>query len=350
MPVVNGTLTWPVIAVGTLTVDHTQCGTADSSNYPVCVSVTNAKFRDASLGTGGYVTQLATGIPFNLVFTTENVQYPTTLLSWEIQFWDRVTGQIVAHVKIPTLSHTADTVFYVNVGNPTYTSFQGGATGAAWNSNFLMVQHEEDVSALNDSTANGNNLTNNGTTTAAGVVHNAAQFSRASTFNQNGSTSTALCPPAMSVSLWVYINSFPVNYSTVVERFTATQGYAMMFTAGGKMAVYLTDSAGTYILYDGTGANTLSPNTWYHIAYTYQAGSNLIGYINAGVDKSVAGTANGLISVTQALLLGSSIFPLRDTTGRECEFRLFNDVRTPSWWTSEYNNFVPGSTFVTLVI
>ena len=60
-------------------------------------------------------------------------------LSHEIKTYNSSTGQLIAWVKIPSLSSTTDTVFYLYYGN--------GASGnqqdisGTWDNNFLMVQH-----------------------------------------------------------------------------------------------------------------------------------------------------------------------------------------------------------------
>jgi hypothetical protein len=47
---------------------------------------------------------------------------------------------VVYHVKIPTVSHTSDTVFYVCYGNASITTDQSTPT-SVWDSDFLSVFH-----------------------------------------------------------------------------------------------------------------------------------------------------------------------------------------------------------------
>src|SRR5689334_3489822 len=95
-----------------LTVDHTKCGSADSTDFPVLVDITNAHFK--TVANGGHVDN--TSSTNSIRFYSDSGL--TTLLKFERESYNASTGQVRAWVKIPTLSHSVDTVFYMKYGAP----------------------------------------------------------------------------------------------------------------------------------------------------------------------------------------------------------------------------------------
>jgi hypothetical protein len=55
---------------------------------------------------------------------------PPPICYWEIENYNSTTGAATIWVRVPTLSHTADTVIYMFFGNSGISSFQGGSAGA----------------------------------------------------------------------------------------------------------------------------------------------------------------------------------------------------------------------------
>jgi len=90
----------------TITVDHTLCGASNSTDFPVLVSGTYTYLK--TTGNGGEVTN-ANG--YDIGFYSDSGL--TTKLDWEVEKYVSTTGEIVAWVRIPTLSHTSDTVIYI---------------------------------------------------------------------------------------------------------------------------------------------------------------------------------------------------------------------------------------------
>ncbi|MEE8264025.1 MAG: DUF2341 domain-containing protein, partial [Gammaproteobacteria bacterium] len=103
----------------------------------------------------------------DILFTSDD---GTTKLNHEIEKYNATTGELVAWVKVPTLSSTADTVLYMYYGNGTIGN-QENPSGV-WDANFQAVWHlEEDPSAsapqMKDSTLKANHGTSNGAMTSA---------------------------------------------------------------------------------------------------------------------------------------------------------------------------------------
>jgi len=145
------------------------------------------------------------------------------------------------------------------------------------------------------------------------------------------SNSSYLNPANITFEAWIYINSLPNSYNSVVSK-EEGNGYTLLVKSNGKLAVYL-EGVGYY---DGSGTYTLSTGQWYHVAFTWD-GSNLIGYVNGNVDKSV-GSGGTLVHSTGNLYLGNSFYGGRLFNGRIDEARIYNAGLSASIILTHYNN------------
>lgn len=141
---------------------------------------------------------------------------------------------------------------------------------------------------------------------------------------------------AYTLAAWIRASSFANSYNLVIG--CAGAKYRQLFVkSNGKLAAYFNPSGGN-TFYDGTGANTLSTSTWYHLAMTYSASTGLIGYVNAGVDGTAA--ANGAMQTggggdtTISIDLGT---PNRFCNGDLDDVRLYTRALTATDITTLYN-------------
>jgi len=137
------------------------------------------------------------------------------VLNYEMEEYNSVTGQVIAWVRIPTLSHATDTVLYVFYGNSSITTSQQNPTGV-WDANYMGVWHVANNGgqlSLVDSTSNGNNATNNGAVATTGQIDGGMQ-TNGSTYATIG-TPTSLANLAQgdaTFSAWVNIVSGAGGY------------------------------------------------------------------------------------------------------------------------------------------
>ncbi|MGH7238599.1 MAG: DUF2341 domain-containing protein, partial [Candidatus Saccharimonadales bacterium] len=101
-------------------------GTVSSNltDFPLLVSLTETDL--ATTANGGIVTNSS---GFDIVFSSDNAG--ANLLAWEVESYNAATGALIVWVKIPAVSHTADTVIYMCYGNSSITTPQGDST-AVW--------------------------------------------------------------------------------------------------------------------------------------------------------------------------------------------------------------------------
>jgi len=126
----------------------------------------------ATTASGGNV-QNANG--YDIIFASDSGC--ATQLNHEVESYNAATGAVNYWVRVATVSHTSDTRIYMCYGNASITIDQTNKT-SVWN-NFNAVWHMGNGSTLNlsDSTANGNDLVNAGTTALAGKVAGGSNFS-----------------------------------------------------------------------------------------------------------------------------------------------------------------------------
>jgi len=100
--------------------------------------------------------------------------------------------------------------------------------------------------------------------------------------------------PQLTVVAFVKFTTFTNAYITIVTKRNVSNGaYLSMYVkSNGKLALYLRGASANVSFYDGTGAKTLSLNTWYQITATYSTSSGLKGYVNGILDGSAAANGN----------------------------------------------------------
>src|ERR1051325_1530725 len=184
-----------------ITIDHTKVPNTDQANFPVLISGTYSYL--ASISNGGCVTN---NNGYDIIFTSDAAG--TTPLIYERESYNNTTGAAVFWVKVPTVSHTTDTLIYMFYGNGSVSTDQSNKT-AVWDSNYKGVWHFGTPTALSlaDSTSNGFNLTNNNTASAAnGKMSGAAAFNGTNNYLSNSSLSIPV-GSSITISYWNYVTT-----------------------------------------------------------------------------------------------------------------------------------------------
>jgi len=138
-------------------INHTQVA-GNLVNFPVLVSVTDSDLRDHAQFDGDDILFMDGPGVANKVYH-------------EIENYDGASGGLVSWVKIPNLSGSLDTEFYLYYGNPSCSSQQ--FPEKVWDASYCGVWHLAD---LLDSTSNENDGTNHGTDYSLGKIGFAKDF------------------------------------------------------------------------------------------------------------------------------------------------------------------------------
>jgi hypothetical protein len=326
----------------TITISHTKVPNTDQTNFPVLISGVYSYL--ATTANGGQV-QNANG--YDIVFSSDAAA--ANLLSFEREKYVAATGEVDFWVKIPTLSHTADTTIYLSYGNASVTTDQS-TPKQVWDGNYEGVWHFANGTTLSgaDSTSNGFNLTNDGSTAAApGQIDGAASFNGSNQYLTNGALSIAP-GSSITISYWCFVAS-------------ATLQAASAFTIGGadipnriqahspwtdKMLYW---DYGDYSAGGRVSANYASYlDKWSYVTLVYSAASSLHAiYLNGAIAGSGT-SSNAPVSTETGIDIGRwAAFGYQK--GSLDEFRVSNTARSADWIATEYNNQSSPSTFYSIV-
>lgn len=339
-----------------ITQDHTKVSTANQSNFAMEVSRTDANLK--TVGNGGHV-QNSSGFDIIFVDSTE-----TTKLDHEIEKYVASTGEIVMHVRIPTLSSSTDTTIYMYYGNPSISTSQENVNGT-WDSNYKLVAHLKESTGTNaaDSTSTGNTLTQ-----TSSPVQGAAQIGGGLTFDGTADTLSKSSPSGLNFertdswtfSFWAKPDTsntglqIPLSHESGTGNFN---GYAIITnykastgaSAGFISIILINVPATNELAVQTTNATNLNNGSWHKYDFTYD-GSSTPGGLKIYEDGTSLGltTAFNNLSATIQVAADFIIGARSDGNyykGQLDEIRASNAVRSAGWITTEYNNQSSPSTF-----
>ena len=319
-----------------LSIDHAKCGSSDLSNFPVLVSISHATLK--TIANGGHIQHTATQtgpavtMPADLVFAADSAG--STRYSWEVESYDGANGLLLAWVKIPAVSHTADTTFYILYGDAAIVTPQNTsslAPGTVWDANYRGVWHLPNGATLSvtDSTVNGNNGTVVGTAAAvAGKIDGAQSLNGATEDSVSASASLAITGD-ITIEAWV-LTSLSGSARAVFTGYQnggAYPGYALRVAANGLPGFY----SGTVGWVDSL--STVNNGTFHHIAVSL-SGASVSFYKDGAPDATKTSAApNSYNGVRYIGGDGTYFFP-----GTLDEVRVSNTGRSANWILTEYNN------------
>ena len=126
-----------------VTIDGTRVVGGPHLDFPVLVTVIDPNLRTVANGGG---VQNASG--YDIAFRAAD---GTTVLDWEIEYYDPANGRLTAWVRLPGTAGPPDTrvqngvstVFYLYYGDPTIGCCQT-RQGWVWDANYRYVYHFTD--------------------------------------------------------------------------------------------------------------------------------------------------------------------------------------------------------------
>jgi hypothetical protein len=315
-----------------ITIDHTKVPNTDQTNFPVLVSGTYSY-----LATTGNVTN-SNG--YDVIFTSDAAG--SNPLAFEQESYSASTGEVNYWIKVPTLSHTADTVIYMFYGNPLVTTSQSNKT-AVWDSNYAGVYHFPNGSTLNanDSTSNGNTGSVAGASPATGQIGGGGSFNGSGSYIDAGNTTgLQITSNAITLSAWIKpTNAKAASSERLIVKELPSNGnpyvaYVLYRTQAGNTVRMGVSTSGSFT---DTFGGTLSAGSWAHVVGTYD-GSYLTLYVNGSPVNSTPKSGN-ITSSTKDVIFGADT-ELGDEyfNGTMDEVRISNTARSADWIAAEYNN------------
>lgn len=326
-----------------INIDHTQVPSTQS-NFGVLVKLdaTNSGTTMKTVANGGHIQNTVTQsggnpvtMPADLIFTSD--AGGSTLIPWEIDFYDGSNGILWVWVFISSVSSSADTVFYMSYGDVSVTTQQNTSSLApanVWDSNYKGIYHLPNGSSLlaNDSTSNGNNGTVNQATAQAGKIDGGALANTGGTTpnitltNNSGLdisggdwTVEGWFSPSSNPNSYLYPASFNKNGLEIEVGVSSTYQMSIMV----NNAIY-------------NHSSSQAAGVWTHFVAT-RTGTTYNIYTNGALDNAGIISDSGYTS--EYSLGGGYSDNIGDPyTGGIDEARVSTTVRSADWITSEYNN------------
>lgn len=318
-------------------IDHTKCGSADSSNFPVLVSGTYSYL--ATVANGGKV-QSSSG--YDIQFYSDSAL--TTALKFERVNWTASTGASEFWVKVPTLSASTDTVIYMAYGNAAISTDQQDAANV-WDANYKGVWHtNESSSPLVDSTGIiGDLSTVSGSPSFAqtGKISKSIQLTTDSDKLTSGNNTGIEGDSARTLLVWAYLTDESVPRS-IIDFGSASPAQASLLGDAPP------NQWGLYRYFGDTVASSdIGTGSWKRIGYTYDGTT-----VKIWKDGSVQTTNTPADFNTPASILyvGQSYntSPWVSFVGYLEEIQLSDTCRSESWVVTDYNNQNSPSTFYSI--
>lgn len=322
-----------------ITIDKDKVN-ATLSNFPVIINLASDNdIKDEALASAN-----------DILFTSSD---GTTKLKHEIQRYTTGTGELIAWVKIPSLSSSADTDIYIYYGNAGAAD-QSDAENV-WDANYKMIQHMKDntTSSTLDSTANNHDGTklaeNSPVVNTSGKIGSCQQFDG---FNDEIIvTDHADLDLSGNFTIEAWLNYVDISAGGVfISKFWdgSTRAYDAGITASGQLTLLIRpagDGADT-IVYSADGV--ITTGTWYHVVMLYD-GTNYQWYVDgvasgSAVTKANPDTNNADLNIGDRSHPSSNVY----MDGKIDEVRISSTNRAVTLLTTQHNNQNNPGTFYSL--
>jgi PKD repeat protein len=288
-------------------------------------------------------------------------------LSHEIETYTSGTGALVAWVKVPTLTSSANTTIYLYYGCATATNQQDRTN--VWDADFRGVWHlKEDPSGtapqMLDSTANAWHGTSNGAMTTsdqvAAIVNGGLDLDGSNDYISTNYVQTGVT--AYTIEAWIKTSTISMQRVIVHDRGSGA-GNSLTLSIGGTYpggpgvagcVGYGVDSDNIYIGRYST--TTVNNNNWHHLVgvWTAPAGTATApAQFSIYIDGTPAATTDatvGTAPLSPLTGLGGTLLAQHAPWNTYLpsiidEVRISNTVRNANWITTEYNNQNSPATF-----
>lgn len=286
----------------------------------------------------------------------------TALLSFEVEYYNRRRGGLIAWVKIPDVSNSADTVFYMCYGDgaDNWNTPNGYDETEVWSSDFAGVWHlAEDpssgaVDAIKDSSSNANHGDPNNFTRDArepGAIGQAIHFDGTDDHVRVDGDASLDLTMYVTLSTWFKTDSFDRTNYILVKRDGDNSQYGILTQSNGARFGAIGGSISIDDWLMATSDSTVA--TWHHaVVVIDSSASDYAKVYRDGREVASGDVTNPVSHPTVALFIGARGDGVGGTTyaynGVIDEVRVSSVIRSPAWIKTEFENQRSGSTFLTI--
>ena len=302
---------------------------ADLVNFPVLISLTDANLGSHAQEDGD-----------DIIFISQNGRR----LSHEIEAFATSTGNLVAWVKVESLSSADDTLIYMYYGNAGVGNQQ--EPSQVWDENYMGVWHmpDDETASGTDSTKynNDGNVKNGASTTATAQIDGGMQFNGSSDYIDCGDDNSVL-PDAFSLAVWI---KYDCSDGSMPIAGWNGQPSIRITTTDSRPLIYFGNN--NYRSFSSSSPVNLCDNNWHHIVFilpgSAQSDINNSKMYADGQEQNIESTLAGGPQVSKInFYIGKSgglYF-----TGFLDEVRISNSIRSAAWIETSYNNQNSPATF-----
>jgi hypothetical protein len=337
-------------------------GTSGSlTNFPLLVSIDN----DPELKTIENGGKVFSDGGYDIVFRADD---GTTGLDHEVEYYDSTTGTLVAWVRIPSLSKSADTLIYMYFGNCAVTTPSENPEGV-WNEYYKGVWHlKENGAGSADEYRDSTQYDNHGQggegdplfvpTQVSGRIAYGQDFNNLDTkwdfIDCGNDSSLDITGNQITLQAWVqYDNATHAFMGPLNHKGYNNGGYRLVMPENsGNLRFQLPGPS-----YSLQSAETLSTSNWHHLVATYD-GSRMRIYLDGLKDEYELEKLDNILSVPPTeneVWIGHGDQP-KDVPwsypweGQIDEVRISNIARSADWIKTEYYNQSNPSAFYSIGI
>jgi hypothetical protein len=323
-----------------ITIDYTKvAGGKNLNSFPLLINLTGQTFLK-TIPAG----QVVNTNGYDIIFTDANYN----MLDHQIEYYNGTNGDLIAWVRIPVLSYSANTVIKILYGNPQVTT--DPSVTSVWDSHYKGVWHLDNGS-LNDFTSNNKSgTTYNSPTYQAGKIYNSIGL------NGTNQYAEVLNDPAINfagnitVSAWVNMGAGSRDQKIASNQNNSTGGYKFGIYTNNKVEFEIRNAANTPSLNrDEPGGTTLTTATWYYLAgISSDVLDSIKTFVNGTPERpfkkiGTLGPASNTLTISKEPFESNYYF-----NGKFDELRISDEVRSNGWMKTEFNNQSSPSTFYTV--
>ena len=315
----------------TLTINGSQIS-GSLSDFPVLVSFTDPDLRFTS--NGGKVGKSDGS---DILFVDSNDQK----LSHEIEKYDPATGELVAWVKLPTLSSSVDTAITLYFGNPSSSLEEDRAN--VWDSNFKAVFHLN--SNANDATSNSNDGTIAGSPgSVAGQIGDAYSFDGSTNYITSGTNGFSSGSQSATLEAWVDVDGQGSYHNGTFLFGYGSRSYMKQASVEAKWNSKLWS-----LMYGDSRNFSADFSKWSHLSYVISPRNSYTLYVDG--DQVSSGNINNYgdpWAVDLSSGFGIAGLGSASSKAKIDEVRVSNVARSAEWIKTAYNNQSSPTSFVNI--
>jgi gliding motility-associated-like protein len=323
-----------------ITIDYTKvAGNTDLNNFPVLINLTGQTYLQQPPAGRVYNTN-----GYDIIFTDDDYNQ----LDHQIEYYNGISGDLVAWVRIPVLSRTTNTVIKILYGNPGIST--NPSTTSVWDTHYRGVWHL-DNNSLNDFTSyNKSGTPFNSPTYPSGTIYNSLGLNGGNQYVQVINAPNTNFSGNVTVSAWIYLNGLGLDQKISGNQNGAGGGYKFGVYTNNKVEFEIRDASNNPYLNRGVaGGTTLTTGQWYYVAGISSDVLDSINTVVNGVPErfyqkaGILGASSNNLTIGREPWTGSYYW-----NGRIDELRISDEVRSSGWLRTEYNNQSSPSTFYTV--